>query len=415
MRMHQTHAHVANSGGSVYQQPGPMARSAVAQAPDWRSALDFVLEETLGNVSAPPDLVVLFVSTSWSDDYDALLGEAFSRSRSSCLVGSSCHGAIANGMSVEYQPSLAMLAFWLPGAELMPVRLHQSMLDVMDDADLWHDMYGLPQEETRGWVLFADPYRMDAQETVQRLRQLYPKTPMVGALASTTETDRRTWVFLDDHVYDEGAVALAISGPYDLRVVISQGGDPIGEPWTITGVDRNLITSISNRPATDVMRETIETMPEAEQAYVARNLLLGFPMSEYQETFSRGDFVVRGLLGIDEDRGALVAGSIPRVGQTVQFQLRDAVSSSLDLQQTLVDARALVSQDYLVGGILCTCKGRGRAMFGTSNHDAAALRSAFSEMPFAGLFSLGEIGPVAGVPALNGFAASVGLIVHRVE
>lgn len=392
-----------------------MAASAVVQALDWRFALDAVLEETLEGGARPPDLVVLFVSSSWSADYDELLQEAHSRSRAGCLIGSSSHGAIANDTSVESEPSMAMLALWLPGAELTPVRLHQSMLDVLDDPELWHELYGLSREKTQGWILFADPYRMDAQETVCRLRNLYPDTPMIGALASTTMADRKTWVFLDDHAYDEGGVALAISGPYDLHVVVSQGGEPIGQPWTITGVERNLITSISNRPATEVMRETVASLPEAEREAVERNLLLGFPMSEYQETFYRGDFVVRGLLGIDEARGALMVGSIPRTGQTVQFQRRDAASSSLDLQQTLVDARAMVGEDRVVGGILCTCKGRGRKMFGTSDHDAAHLRSAFGDMPFAGSFSLGEIGPVAGVTALNGFAASVGLIVHRPE
>lgn len=415
MRDHQAQFNASNIGESPDHRNRPMAASAVVQASDWRFALDCLLEETLGEVMDAPDLVVLFASSTWSAEYDELLQEAHTRSRASCLVGSSSHGAIANDTSVENAPSMAMLALWLPGATLTPVRLHQSMLDVLDDPELWHEMYGLPHAETRGWIMFADPYRMDAQETVCRLRTLYPGTPMVGALASPTQADRRTWVFLDDHVYDEGGVALAISGPYGLRVVVSQGGDPIGQPWTITGVERNLITSISNRPATEVMRETIASLPEADRVSSERNLLLGFPMSEYQDVFCRGDFVVRGLLGIDEERGALMVGSIPRIGQTVQFQRRDGASSSLDLQQTLVDARAMVGEDQVVGGILCTCKGRGRKMFGTSDHDAALLRCAFGEMPFAGLFSLGEIGPVAGVTALNGFAASVGLIVHRPE
>jgi small ligand-binding sensory domain FIST len=135
-------------------------------------------------------------------------------------------------------------------------------------------------------------------------------------------------------------------------------------------------------------------------------------MDEYQDEFFRGDFVIRGLLGVDEERGALVAGSIPRNGQTVQFQLREAAGSSLDLQQVLIDARALVGDSEVVAGLMCTCRGRGAAMFGRSDHDACAVQGVFRDLPLAGMFSFGEIGPVRGVPALNGFAMSLGLIVH---
>lgn len=391
----------------------PKAVAAAAQGDDWRLALDSLLHTIRNGHQTAPDLVVLFPSSAYADEYPELVREAWQRSGAKCLIGTSSRGVIAGSVCYETEPSISMLALWLPGATLTPVRLHQSMLDALDDPEVQDGVYGPPSAETRGWVFFADPYRMDAQDAVRRLRTRYPGVPVVGALASTGKQDRRAWVFFDDQVYDEGGVALAIGGPYDLQVVVSQGGDPIGEPWTITGVERNLITSISNRSALDVMRETIEALPKDVGLDIERNLMLGFPMDEYQHQFHRGDFVVRGLLGIDEERGALIVGSLPRSGQTVQFQLRDAASSALDLQQVLVDARALVGDGDVVAGMICTCKGRGTAMFGRPDHDARTVRAAFRDLPFAGMFSFGEIGPVRGVPALNGFAMSFGLIVHR--
>jgi small ligand-binding sensory domain FIST len=75
----------------------------------------------------------------------------------------------------------------------------------------------------------------------------------------------------------------------------------------------------------------------------------------------------------------------------------------------------LVGESDVVAGMICTCKGRGTAMFGRPDHDARAVRAAFRNLPFAGMYSFGEIGPVRGVPALNGFAMSLGLIVRRDE
>jgi small ligand-binding sensory domain FIST len=387
------------------------ARSVVVRHEDWRIALDEALGSVLQDRQDGPDLLVMFASTVWSDDYDALVDEAWTRSRARCLVGCSARGVICGEDSRESAPGISLLALWLPDAGITPVRLHQATLDVLAEPDQWFGLHDLQPETVGGWMIFAEPYRMDVQEALKHLRQRYPATPMVGALTSTHRTDRRMWVFLDNHVYDEGGVAVALGGPYGLEVAVSQGGSPVGEPWTITGVDQNRITTISHRPAIDVLRDTMAALDTDEDNDPP--ILIGFPMSEYQDSFSRGDFVVRGILGVDEETGSLVVGSIPRVGQTVQFHLREPRSAVIDQATTLLGLRENVPDSEIVAGLLCTCKGRGKAMFGSEDHDAVAVRRAFPDLSFAGMFSLAEIGPVGGVPALNGFAMSLGLITKR--
>lgn len=391
----------------------PRAAAAAVQSPDWRMAVDVLLQETLDAATTPPDLVLLFASSDHAPAFPELLREVYERSGAGCLVGGSSGSVLANAAGLESDSSLAMMALWLPGATLTPIRLHQAMLDTLDDPESWLAMHGPRPEEARALLLFADPFRLDVQETVVRLSARYPGVPLMGGTASATGQERRVWVFLDDQVYDEGGVALAIDGPYDLRIVVSQGADPIGQPWTVTGVDRNLITTISNRPAVAVMRETVAALPPVERAGIERNLLVGFPVDEYQEHFNRGDFTVRGLIGLDEERGALVVGSIPRLGQTIQFQRRDARSATLDLQQTLVDARAMVADDRLVAGVLCTCRGRGSAMFGRADHDAVAVQSAFRGLPVVGMSAWGEIGPIRDRIVLNSFSVVLGLLTYR--
>lgn len=391
--------------------PGVQAGAAAAAHEEWRVALETVARQVLAGRDTAPDVIVLFASSAWADDYPDLVREACTRTGARCLVGSSARGVLAGVANFESEPSLAMLALWLPGVTLTPVRLHQSMLDQLDYPG---ELASLPAPtDTNGWLVLADPYRMDAQDALMRLRARYPAVPMVGALASTLATDRKSWVFFDEHVYDEGGVALAIGGDYALEVVVSQGAVPIGEPWTITGVDRNRITSISNRRATEVMEETLAAFPPRIREEMRRNLMVGFPMDEYQDGFERGEFVIRGLLGVDDDAGAVIVGSLPRIGQTVQFHLRDAVNASLDVHQVLGELAITHQGDEVVAGIMATCKGRGQAMFGRPDHDAAAVRDAFGDLPVAGMFSFGEIGPVCGIPALNSFAMALGLIVHK--
>src|SRR5690606_30607650 len=105
--------------------------------------------------------------------------------------------------SIENEPCLALISLWLPGATLTPVRLHQTMLDVLDDPELWGEVYGPAAGQARAWMLFAEPFRMDTQVMVERLAARYPGTPIMGAAASALAQERRGWVFFDDQVYDE--------------------------------------------------------------------------------------------------------------------------------------------------------------------------------------------------------------------
>ena len=44
---------------------------------------------------------------------------------------------------------------------------------------------------------------------------------------------------------------------------------------------------------------------------------------------------MRGLLGADEETGAIAVGERVRVGQTLRFHVRDAASADEDLRESL--------------------------------------------------------------------------------
>jgi len=64
---------------------------------------------------------------------------------------------------------------------------------------------------------------------------------------------------------------------------------------------------------------------------------------------------------------------------------------------------------------LFTCNGRGRRMFGVADHDASMIEELLGNIPLAGFFAAGEIGPIAGRNALHGFTASMALFVENNE
>ena len=154
-------------------------------------------------------------------------------------------------------------------------------------------------------------------------------------------------------------------GAVKLQGVISQGCTPIGETWTLTRVDGQLIHEIGNRPAYEVLAETFNSLSRRTRKKSRGNLLIGLVVNEYLEDFHRGDFLVRQLLGADPQSRAIAVGALPRMGQTVQFHRRDARAATEDMGELLARARTQLGGAAIFGGCLCSCNGRGRACSGS--------------------------------------------------
>jgi len=61
------------------------------------------------------------------------------------------------------------------------------------------------------------------------------------------------------------------------------------------------------------------------------------------------------------------------------------------------------------GALLFTCNGRGSRLFPEPDHGAGLLATMLGEVPMAGFFCAGEIGPVGGQNFLHAFTASIAL------
>jgi small ligand-binding sensory domain FIST len=384
------------------------ARAAISRERDWRVALAEVLAATdLGDRSV--ELALLFASAHYSADYQELVPRAHAESGARRLAGCSGQGIIGPEREVEGEPALSLLRLSLPGAIVQTVHLTQSTLESGGVGRLG----GLSLEEVNAWLVLADPFRLDVDRLIASMEQAYPGVPIIGGLASGRMDEQRTYVFRDDEVYGEGSVAVALGGNLTVRTVVSQGATPIGQPWTITGAHGNILETIGGRPAYQVLVETVQSLPPEMQERAARNLLVGLAIDEYKEEFRRGDYLIRNLMGVDRQSGALAIGAFPRVGQTLQFQMRDAAAADEDLRELLATTHKALGDAQPVAGLLCSCNGRGAGLFGAPDHDARGVAAELGTLPLAGFFCNGEIGPIGGKTFLHGFTASLALLVPR--
>jgi small ligand-binding sensory domain FIST len=274
---------------------------------------------------------------------------------------------------------------------------------------------GWPSELPNPWpagaalFLLGDPFSFPADELIQRINEDHPGIPVLGGMASGGARPEENRLLLGSRCHPAGAVAALVHGGVRIRSVVSQGCRPIGRPFIVTKAEANVIRELGGMPALGRLQEVFAELTPNEQQMVREGLHVGRVLSEYQDHFGRGDFLVRNVIGADPDSGAIAIGDYVRPGQTVQFHVRDAETADEDLRALLTSA-ATDAAASPAGALVFTCNGRGTRLFSAPDHDAACVRDCLGNIPVAGFFAQGELGPIGGKNFLHGFTASVALI-----
>jgi small ligand-binding sensory domain FIST len=243
---------------------------------------------------------------------------------------------------------------------------------------------------------------------LSQVNEVSPGVRVLGGMASGIRARGECRLLHDGGAVNQGAAGVLLHGPVGLRSIVSQGCRPIGRPLVITRAEDNIIYELGGRPSFERLKELWEGLNPEEQNLFRQGLHIGRVINEYQADFQRGDFLVRNVLGIEQSSGALGINDRVRVGQTVQFHVRDADTADEDLHALLqLDLHAHDRRP--TAGLVFSCNGRGTRLFREPHHDARALRAEAGPIPLAGFFAQGELGPVGGQNFIHGFTASIAL------
>jgi small ligand-binding sensory domain FIST len=372
------------------------------------------LRADLGGSSA--DLVCVFVSHHYGDALEHLGPRLASALSAKALVGCSGETIIGAVREVEEGPALSVWAAHLPGTQVRPFGAQFEM-----DEEGHGRFTGVPEihdGDRASVLLFADPYSFAADEYLAALDQRFPGVSVVGGMASGGMGPGQNLMFTERGLVAQGAVGAVIEGAVQVRSVVSQGCRPVGKPWVVTGCEQNVLRTLAARPATEVLFETLQGLSRDDQALFQRQPFVGLAIDPAKSNFDRGDFLVRGIVGIEPKDKSFAVGDTLRRGQTVQVLVRDADSASEDLTQMMrtqaAQQQSLPAGERTVGALLFSCNGRGTNMFKKPDHDISCVRAGLpGELPVAGFFANGEFGPVGRRNFLHGFTASLALFCTR--
>ena len=358
-----------------------------------------------------PDLVCAFATHHHGPKLEDL-GPRLARATGSPIVfGCTAENVIGRGREVEGEPGLSVWAASLPNTD---VRYFEISAAQKKEGEL--ELSGLPpigEHERSSVLLTADPYTFPIDPFLHDFNERFPGVPVMGGMASGTMGPGQTLFFTADGVRESGCVGVVLEGAIQLCPVVSQGCRPVGKPWVITDCEDNQIHKLGGRPALEVLMETWNQLSEADQKLMQQAPFLGLAIDPTRAHFQRGDFLVRLIMNLRQRDRTIAVADFVRRGQTVQLLVRDAESAGEDLRFLLgtQGGGTLAQTDpHSAGALIFSCNGRGSRMFKTPDHDTNCIRDGLSmDVPVAGFFAAGEIGPVGGRNFLHGFTASVAL------
>jgi small ligand-binding sensory domain FIST len=366
--------------------------------------------EGLGPDARPPDLAVLFVTAPHAGALEDAAAAVRAVLRPGALIGCAAESVVGGDREVEEE---AAVSLWAGHAG--PVAPFHLRLEPTPDGDA---LVGWPESipaAPSALLLLADPFSFPADAFLARIGEDFPHLPVVGGMASAARGPGGNRLALDDRILSDGAVGVFLGTDVDVVTVVSQGCRPVGAPFAVTRAERNIVYELAGRPALERLQDVARHASDDDRRLLGQGVHLGRVIDEQQASYDRGDFLIRNLIGADPDNGAIAVGDVVEVGQTAQFQVRDAASADEDL-------RALMAGRTADAALLFTCNGRGSRLFGAPDHDAGIVAESLGHRVVAGMSCAGELGPVGGRNFLHGFTASVVLLgtgsssaAHRAE
>ena len=373
------------------------------------AALLDVCSSVRKRLAEAPDLVVLFFSVHHLENAEEIVKTVQERLSPRCLLGCVGDSIVGDEKEIERGPALSLWAAkWSRPVEMTP--FHLVLERTSEGASLlgWPDALVEAQPKQSAILLLGDPFTLPIDLFLAQVNESHPGLPVLGGMASGIRSAGQCRLLLNGQVCDQGGVGVLLQGDIGLRSIVSQGCRPIGKHMVVTKADENIIEGLGGKPPLSQLQQLWQELSREDQDLFQQGLHIGCVINEYQGEFQRGDFLVRNVLGLDRTSGSLAITDRVRVGQTIQFHVRDAATADEDLHALL--QRDLQGRERPPSAALIfTCNGRGTRLFQQPHHDAGVLRKEAGPIPVAGFFAQGELGPIGGQNFIHGFTASIAL------
>ncbi|UCG51530.1 MAG: FIST C-terminal domain-containing protein [Candidatus Latescibacterota bacterium] len=358
------------------------------------------------------DLALVFVSPHFVDDAGVVVKTIQEELGPRVLAGCSGEGVIGPEQEIEQKPAVSLTAARLPGVDIFAHGLRASDLHkAVGGGVVFPREVNVPKSPTL-FLMMADPFSTAMDHVLRVFNALYAPTPIIGGMASASRTPGGNALFINKDFQNDGAVVIAFSGEIDIDIVVSQGCRPIGPTFGVTSARDNAILDLEGTPPLQQLEKIVGGLSEEERNLLRNGLFIGRAVDPGKDMLGRGDFLIRGVIGVEPENGTITIGDFVDNGDVVQFHLRDAATATEDLEMMLTPHGLFGPPS---GAFLFSCNGRGTRLYDHPNGDVSVIQRFFPGLSVAGFFCAGEIGPIGGKNFLHGHTASLVLFRPRAK
>ena len=355
----------------------PQFAAASAAGRDWRDCLTQVMEQLDAVEGA--NLGILYLSDLISGDAAAILRGLRDGTGVQDWVGTAGLGVCGGEGEYFDQPAMAVMVAALPREKftLLPPTTDAGE---MGAAGEW-----LAANSAMLALVHADPRTPEVADLIGDLAAASGSF-LAGGLTSS----RSEWpLFAGANLQTGGGVSgVLFSADVEVATGLTQGCQPIGAAHTITKADGNVLIELDERPALDVFKEDLATLPQSSGIFHGSGDVHAALPVLGSDT---GDYLVRNLMGIDTDRGMIGIGEMVEVGQSVMFVHRDRDTATADLSRMLADLKRRLGDGAPKAGVYVSCLARGPNTFGPDSVEVRTIRRELGDFPLVGFFANGEI------------------------
>jgi hypothetical protein len=349
---------------------------------------------------AKPDFVFMFASIGY--DQHSLLRAVREATARAPLTGCSAEGTM-NGDDAD-ESGFSVVVTAISSDELQWINGFTTGLEADPRAvgqRVAKDLLPYVSPDTIGLFAFPDGLIDDLGNFFAGLEGNLPSERFLplwgGGAGNNFNLGEPTYQYCDDEVISDGVSYALLSGKVRASWAISHGMVPIGDERIVTRCQGNVIYEIDGKPATEVLKEYLPEhalIEDRDWMRYAISLALIFKAPSY---IKDEEYVVLGVPAVRMADGSIIVQTEVPVGTSVWFSSRDKekIATRFDRMAQQIEEQLGGEKPKLVFQFECLT--RGKSLFREQEKLQLLRRfrqSVGPDVPWAGFYTIGEIGPV---------------------
>ena len=348
----------------------------------------------MGNAGiAKADIAIVFATINYQTEYEQLYQAVHAYSSCDELIGCSGMSVLTSVGEFEEEPALAVMV--LRSEQISAV----SFSAQGTAAEIGEQIQQNVQSQRRDnslLVIFPDIRSVEPAELVNQIGSDGVTLPVVGAAVSGDATGAQMYHWKGKQATEGGVTGLLLTGNFRTEIGVAQGCQPIGKPREVTKADGRVIFEIDGEPALENFKNVLKLLTQDDIRRSGGTVFIGIAMDNENSTPTRGDFLIRNLIGINEEHAAIAVSEEVKEGQLVQFHLRNPRAAAEEIRTIISKLAEKTEQHPPDFGLYFNCLGRGKGLYGAANHDISVIQQQFPGLPVIGFFGNSEFAPIGG-------------------